>query len=497
MKKCLIAGAALAVVSVSPATADWDSNRQPNPNAYVQTDSMPRALRYDTVRFAPVGPADSEDVTAEQGLSFRLAKNDSAEAGAFDISQSGTLSDTSRIIKGLTGKAGAFYLGGKHDSAAFRWPGRLFIGDSSSHNGKGSVKAQGSSGWLQTDDEGDNVFVGPGSRLQWFETYAQLVSSIDGELAGGDGAIAVSGAAKTGDNFALGVAGVARQDANSKGKNAWGIYGEGVVAPGASGGTWAAEFGIMNFNADAVWGAITPYAAGYSGHSKGVMVNAGGGNSNAKRADVAFQVRGTYGKGKTKGAQFNWGLLFGATSLYKVSSDGKSPAVGHAIGLSSTDAITWSDATGINTELYASNAGTVVLNRLGTRAPYFFDFRKDGRTVGSIKNGGSGTIYNTTSDARLKENIKPASDAGEIIDAIAVREFDFKAGDHVRWGVIAQELNQHLPEVVSAGNEGALTGAAEDVWQVDYSKMVPVLLMEIQSLRARVSELEAAQEKPN
>lgn len=107
--------------------------------------------------------------------------------------------------------------------------------------------------------------------------------------------------------------------------------------------------------------------------------------------------------------------------------------------------------------------------------------------VGSITTSGSSTAYNVSSDVRLKTNIFPADDAGSLLDAINVVQFDWKTGGHSRYGVIAQELNTVVPEAVSEGAD-----EMERPWGVDYSKLVPLLVKEIQSLRARVAALEAA-----
>ena len=100
---------------------------------------------------------------------------------------------------------------------------------------------------------------------------------------------------------------------------------------------------------------------------------------------------------------------------------------------------------------------------------------------------GTITSYNTSSDARLKENVALADDAANLIDAIQVRKFDWKAdGSHQRYGFVAQELAQVAPEAVAGDPEGdAMLG-------VDYSKLVPMLVKEIQSLRARVAQLETS-----
>ena len=95
------------------------------------------------------------------------------------------------------------------------------------------------------------------------------------------------------------------------------------------------------------------------------------------------------------------------------------------------------------------------------------------------------TVYNTSSDIRLKENIQDAADPFAKINAIQVREFDWKAGGHQDFGFIAQELIAAAPEAVTEGE------TEDDTWGVDPSKLVPVLVKAIQELTARVEELEA------
>ena len=106
-------------------------------------------------------------------------------------------------------------------------------------------------------------------------------------------------------------------------------------------------------------------------------------------------------------------------------------------------------------------------------------------SVGTIQTSGSSTLYNTSSDQRLKDNIVDAPSASNDIDAIQVRSFDWKAdGSHQKYGMVAQELQSVAPEAVSAPED------PEEMMGVDYSKLVPMLVKEIQSLRARVQQLE-------
>jgi hypothetical protein len=113
-------------------------------------------------------------------------------------------------------------------------------------------------------------------------------------------------------------------------------------------------------------------------------------------------------------------------------------------------------------------------------------FYRTGVQVGSISCSTTATAYNTSSDYRLKENIVDASSASDVIDAIQVRQFDWKAdGSHQRYGMVAQELLEVAPEAVSAPED------LDEMMSVDYSKLVPMLVKEIQELRARVHALES------
>ena len=105
--------------------------------------------------------------------------------------------------------------------------------------------------------------------------------------------------------------------------------------------------------------------------------------------------------------------------------------------------------------------------------------------VGSITVTGSATAYNTSSDERLKDNIQDAESASEKIDNIKVRQFDWKTDNsHQDYGMVAQELINVAPEAVSIGD------TEDDMMSVDYSKLVPMLIKEIQELRQRVAQLE-------
>jgi hypothetical protein len=129
-------------------------------------------------------------------------------------------------------------------------------------------------------------------------------------------------------------------------------------------------------------------------------------------------------------------------------------------------------------------AGDVRLSKTGAAADTMIAFYKNGSTtaVGVISSTDTATTYATSSDERLKDNIVDAP-AGNI-DSIRVRSFDWKVdGSHQEYGFIAQELETVAPYAVTKGETD------EDMYAVDYSKLVPMLVKEIQDLKAEVEAL--------
>jgi hypothetical protein len=118
----------------------------------------------------------------------------------------------------------------------------------------------------------------------------------------------------------------------------------------------------------------------------------------------------------------------------------------------------------------------------GTGSQSVASFYRGGTFTGNISNTNATTSYNITSDQRLKQNIQDADSASNLIDALQVRKFDWKSDNaHQRYGFIAQELVTVAPEAVYQPED------TEKMMAVDYSKLVPMLVKEIQSLRQRLS----------
>jgi hypothetical protein len=190
------------------------------------------------------------------------------------------------------------------------------------------------------------------------------------------------------------------------------------------------------------------------------------------------------------------GFCTNTSERMRISSSGNvgigitSPAAKlHVNGQARASSLITSNGNQITSAGYQGTAGLLIkhaASSTSTNDQKMIEFRNASYgLVGSILSDGSGTSYNTTSDERLKENIQDANDAGSKIDDIQIRQFDWKdSGEHQDYGVIAQELQAVAPEAVSEGY------TEDDMMSVDYSKLVPTLIKEIQSLRTRVAQLE-------
>ncbi len=113
---------------------------------------------------------------------------------------------------------------------------------------------------------------------------------------------------------------------------------------------------------------------------------------------------------------------------------------------------------------------------------YFMVFRYNSTAIGSIIGNGTTTSYNVTSDYRLKEDLKEIKGL-EKISAIKVYDFKWKDNQARMDGVLAHELAEVLPYAVTGEKD------AEKMQQVDYSKLVPIMIKAIQELKLEIEEL--------
>jgi len=138
------------------------------------------------------------------------------------------------------------------------------------------------------------------------------------------------------------------------------------------------------------------------------------------------------------------------------------------------------------------STGISITNDTSTNSTFYPTFTSatsgtiTGETVSSTKltfNPSTGTLtvidLNSTSDINLKTNIKTVENALETVNSLRGVSFDWKENGRSSYGVIAQELEEVLPELVSNG----------EIKTVNYNGIIGVLIEAIKELKAEIEDL--------
>ena len=170
-----------------------------------------------------------------------------------------------------------------------------------------------------------------------------------------------------------------------------------------------------------------------------------------------------------------------------------------------TDSAQWVDASPFNVGIITS-LSTVSFNAGSATSPsmYFsgdqqtgffspglgqFTIVSVGSSVLNVNPGGvrvtgvvTATDFDSLSDARYKENVNTVNSALLKVDQLRGVKFNWKESGIPSYGVIAQELEEVLPELVHG----------EDPKTVNYNGIIGVLIEAIKELKAEVEELKNA-----
>jgi two-component sensor histidine kinase len=99
----------------------------------------------------------------------------------------------------------------------------------------------------------------------------------------------------------------------------------------------------------------------------------------------------------------------------------------------------------------------------------------DGRFTGIV----TAANFNSSSDINLKENIHTVENSLETIQSLRGVSFDWKESGKKSYGVIAQELEEILPELVSSG----------EIKTVNYNGIIGVLIEAVKELKREIEDL--------
>ncbi|MFT3679104.1 MAG: tail fiber domain-containing protein [Ferruginibacter sp.] len=168
-------------------------------------------------------------------------------------------------------------------------------------------------------------------------------------------------------------------------------------------------------------------------------------------------------------------------------------------GASISSGVLWNGSstvggTEMNSEYFSSQRNSTnyhAAHPVGTAAgTVFINFSYAGTTIGSItQNSTTGVVYNTTSDIRLKENIRQTHFGLADLMKIEVKDYNYKNEKEktAQTGFLAQQLYKIYPTAVTVGGEDANIKP----WQVDYSKLTPLLVKAVQDQQAEIDTLKA------
>ena len=126
----------------------------------------------------------------------------------------------------------------------------------------------------------------------------------------------------------------------------------------------------------------------------------------------------------------------------------------------------------------------LVISTNGTSAFGAVRFVNANGVIGSISMYSTSVTYNTTSDYRLKQDLKEYSGLN-LISAIKTYDYQWKSDNKRAYGVLAHELQEVLPHAVFGEKD------AQEMQGVDYSKLVPILIKGMQEQQCTINLLKS------
>ncbi len=270
------------------------------------------------------------------------------------------------------------------------------------------------------------------------------------------------------------------------------IDGSGVVmAPGSS-STWA----VTQSYSFALGAGLSTFGMyGYDdGSNSGVKIYNTSSSARTTRIDLTASTGGNAAQLLLNGSNSQVEVI---ASLTQFDHFYMYPGYNDAFSVNASNYIYASNAQGsINTSGdflplgYRGRAGTG-----GTIATNDFNLYYNGscfRLYVDVSDTGCITV---SSDRRLKKNIAPLDSA--LADVMKLRPVTFdwipvNAEKGLQYGLIAQDVAKVFPAI--ARNTGFVTPETPGgTWQVDYPKLIPILIRAVQELQAQIDILKGKQ----
>jgi hypothetical protein len=181
----------------------------------------------------------------------------------------------------------------------------------------------------------------------------------------------------------------------------------------------------------------------------------------------------------------------GSTFIQDITLD----TYGHVTGITSASASGFNATTldGIDSTSFLRSDATDTASGVIT---FSNTTNSTSKTTGAVKisgglgvaktlNAGEDVVAYASSDKRLKDNLKPIQNSLDKVSKLSGYEFDWNDKQETYKGhdigVVAQEVEEVLPEIVTTRDNGYKA--------VKYEKLVPLLIESIKELKAEIEEL--------
>jgi hypothetical protein len=169
-----------------------------------------------------------------------------------------------------------------------------------------------------------------------------------------------------------------------------------------------------------------------------------------------------------------------------------------AVRIACANTLATPSSTNQGVEINNTNSGSRFFGA-GTGTETHLEFGNTNGTRGTIQTTSTNTVYNTTSDYRLKQNITPMTGALAKVTQLKPSNYKWKVDGSDGQGFIAHELQSVIPECVT-GEKDAVETYTDDngdeqtrpkYQMVDTSFLVATLTAAIQEQQAIIADLKA------
>jgi hypothetical protein len=182
------------------------------------------------------------------------------------------------------------------------------------------------------------------------------------------------------------------------------------------------------------------------------------------------------------------------TERFRINNGGTLYSANNSVSLGTETAVmSGGGRFTVHGDFFNSTAGAAFSTTNDSTGAIYMQFGNSaGTRIGSITRASSTSIsFSSTSDYRLKENVKDVKNALEIVKQIRPVTFNFIGHkDEHSTGFIAHELQQIIPEAVSGTKDGIYPDGTPNYQGIDQSKLVPFLTAALQESIQRIEQLE-------